>query len=236
LIAGCGASGCKYREGTQWTRERLEGKREPKLRTEKVDPERVKLLELFSTEENRLVEEASAFARGKASSPRAPVARQRIAAGVLVAGLFGAATWAVTRITHAAPLASSPFLVVSFKHPGTAAEKCRTPTAAELEKLPPHMRRPQICERRRSVVRLRVQVDGRQVLQKSYAPKGIWHDGNSIALERIPLPAGEHSVTVEIADTPEEIWNHKSERRIHAVERRTSVVLFDKMSGYQWYE
>lgn len=236
LIVGCGPGGCKYREGTEWARERLEGKREPKLRTSKVDPERVRILELFGTEQKRLVEEAREFARGNVGSRRTPLTRQRIAAGVLLAGLLGAATWGVTRIAYAAPLPGSPFLIVSFKHPGSAAEKCRTPSPAELEKLPPHMRRPQICERRRADVRLRVRVDGREILQKSYAPKGIWHDGNSIALERVPLPAGEHDVTVEIADTPGEIWNHRTERRVHAVERRTSVVLFDKMSGYQWYE
>ena len=95
----------------------------------------------------------------------------------------------------------------------------------------------QICERRRPNVRLRVHLDGQLVLDKSYEPRGIWHDGNSIAIERLTSSAGEHQVKIELGDTPDpNEWTHVTERRVSLLPRHLTVVSYDKLEGFSWYE
>jgi len=237
LIVASGRGSCMYREGNRWTVDRMSGARAPSLRDHKVDVQRVRVTELFRTERRKLLEEAKAFERDLPAATTSPKRPRRLSAGLVLAAAFSVLVWGATKIGYAAPRDSSPTLVVSFKHPGQAAENCREPSAAELEKLPRHMRAKKICERRRSNVRLRVHVDGQLVLEKSYEPRGIWHDGNSIAIERIAVPAGTHDVKVELGDTPEvSEMNHAASRPVTLRQRRNVVVLFDKMSGFQWFE
>jgi coenzyme F420-reducing hydrogenase delta subunit/NAD-dependent dihydropyrimidine dehydrogenase PreA subunit len=236
LIVGCGPGACTYREGTTWTRQRLEGGREPRLRTEKLRSKAVLLLELFRSEKPRLVKEAAVFLRGawRDRATASPLA-QTLLGAVLAAG-FGLAVWGATRVGYASPARSAAELVVSFKHPGKSAEQCRPPTEEELRKLPAHMRPKQICSRRRADVRMRVTVDGRALVRRSYPPRGVWHDGNSIALERLPLASGVHDVIVEIGDTPDTAFSYRMERRVTLRDRHTPVIAFDKLSGFAWHE
>lgn len=238
LIVASGPGSCMYREGNRWTTERMAGQREPAFRGEKVDRERVRVLELYRTQRQRLLSEAREFAAsrpGPGGEP--PGAVRRWVVGLGLAAIFGLVTWAGTAAAYRTPGDPSPRLVVSFKHPGKAGENCREPSQAELDKLPKHMRQKQICERRRASVRLKVEVDGRELSAGTYEPRGIWGDGNSIAIERFALPPGAHQVKIELGDTmnPAE-YNHSTSRQITLKERHNTVVLFDKMTGFVWYE
>ncbi|MFO0570524.1 MAG: hydrogenase iron-sulfur subunit [Polyangiaceae bacterium] len=238
LVVACGPGGCRYREGARWTKERLAGSREPSLRRTKVAPEKVLMLELYRTERAELRARAARFASSHEKPPASPPsAGKRWLAGGVLAALFGVVTWAGTVAAYRAPSDPRPKLVVSFKHPGQAGENCREPSAEELAKLPPHMRQKRICERHRASVRLRVSVDGSVRWTHTYEPRGIWGDGNSIAIERLPLEPGAHDVTVEIGDSakPDE-FNHVGSRRVTLARGRNAVVLFDKVDGFVWHE
>jgi coenzyme F420-reducing hydrogenase delta subunit/NAD-dependent dihydropyrimidine dehydrogenase PreA subunit len=237
LIVGCGPGSAMYREGTKWTELRMQAEREPMLRLNKVSADRVRVLELFRHERRRLIAEAERFRQNTAPLPRSRPTGRRVATGLALAAALSLVTWGVTRIGYAAPGLDQPELVVSFKHPGQSAEKCREPNAADEQKLPVHMRPKQVCERRRSDVRLRVHVDGQKVVERAYEPRGVWSDGNSIAIERIPVPPGEHDVRVEVGDSPElSEWAHKVEQRLRFEPGHRHVVLFDKLSGFRWYD
>ncbi|MBI3204039.1 MAG: hydrogenase iron-sulfur subunit [Myxococcales bacterium] len=238
LIVASGPGSCMYREGNRWTTERMAGAREPAFRGEKADRERVRVLELYRTQGGRLIGQARAFADSTPpGAAPAPSLARRLVVGVGLAAIFGLVTWAGTAAGYRTPGDPSPKLVVSFKHPGKAGENCREPSQAELDKLPKHMRQKQICERRRASVRLRVEVDGRELTAGAYEPRGVWGDGNSIAIERFTLSPGAHQVKVELGDTmnPAE-YNHSTTRELTLKERHNSVVLFDKMTGFVWYE
>jgi coenzyme F420-reducing hydrogenase delta subunit/quinol-cytochrome oxidoreductase complex cytochrome b subunit/Pyruvate/2-oxoacid:ferredoxin oxidoreductase delta subunit len=238
LVVASGPGSCTYREGNRWTVARMAGTREPSLRFEKVDRDRVRVLELYRTEQRRLVDEARRFAESAgAASPATPSRTRRVLAGLALGAVFGLVTWAGTAAAYRTPSDPSPKLVISFKHPGKAGENCREPTAAELEKLPRHMRQKQICERRRASVRLRVEVDGKEVARGAHEPRGIWGDGNSIAVERFKLSPGEHTVKVELGDSadPSEVA-YSTTRRITLRERHNAVLLFDRTTGFVWYE
>src|SRR5690606_2650348 len=99
---------------------------------------------------------------------------------------------------YAPPALDGAELVVSFKHPGQVSERSRQVTDAEKAAMLPHMRRDVVTERRRAAVRLRVRVDGQVALERAVAPEGLWGDGASVAVVRLPVAPGAHAVEVAI--------------------------------------
>lgn len=78
----------------------------------------------------------------------------------------------------------------------------RTLSAEELAKLPRHMQ-PQGADgsrtgRRRDTV-LRVEWDGRVLLEKTYRPGGLHRDGPTFVYEELPIPLGRHRLVATLA-------------------------------------
>jgi hypothetical protein len=139
----------------------------------------------------------------------------------------------VSDLGYASPRAEGSELIVTFKHPGEVSEHCHDLTAREKAKLPVHMRRDRVCDRARANVRMRVKVDDRVVVEKAYAPKGIWHDGNSIAVETNPVAPGEHEVEVEIGDSHRAgDWRFETEKKITFTRESRRVIAFDRLAGF----
>jgi len=224
LVVTCPPDKCSFREGAEWARQRIEGIREPALRTDKLEAGQVQLVALDRTRNADLMLAAARFRDGEAplrTSSRSP-AFNAVAATVLLvacAGLLGL----VSDFGYTPPGIEGSEFVVSLKHPGLASENCRDVTQEELASTPVHMRKERICERTRPPVRLRVAIDGATALETSVAPSGIWKDGNSVTVEseRSPSPmkpAGSSSSTAS-RDSPG-IEECPDERRISA-DRRT---------------
>jgi len=234
LLVGCGKSEPATREGTLWTRERIEGLRVPSLRKEKVEPQRIRLLELDRTRGSELRTEAEAFRSG-ATKPARSAGASRWLSAALIAGALSAITLLGSRVGYGGPPSNGAELVVSFKHPGRTGEHCRKLGEDEKAKLPPHMRRDEICERGRASVRLRVEVDGAVRLASTYRPEGMRGDGPSIGVETLSLSPGEHRVVVSLGDShdPAE-FSHHDERTVRVGAAGRIVVLFDRMSGFSW--
>ncbi|MCO5165930.1 MAG: hypothetical protein M9894_06135 [Planctomycetes bacterium] len=137
---------------------------------------------------------------------------------------------------YAPPALEQAELVVSFKHPGQVSEVSRPVTAAEREAMLPHMRRDTITERRRAAVRLRVSVDGEVALERAVPPAGLWGDGASVAIERLPLAPGTHRVEVAVGDGHDaQVWEHVSTDTVEVTRGQRRVVLFDRLSGFSWH-
>ncbi len=235
LVIGCGPGSELYREGVKWAQVRMAGQREPALNLAKVDPARVRVLELFRYDAAGLTREAEAFRRGAPRREGPGRGRRLLLAGALAAVVLAAVTWSVSRVGYASPARPSPELVVSFKHPGQVGEQCRELTPDEKRNTPPHMRPEKVCERRRVPVRMRVFVDGALVHAAAHEPRGLWGDGNSMTIARLPLAVGQHHVRVEIGDTLDaNDWNHVGEQRLDFEARTSRVVRFDKLEGFQW--
>lgn len=214
LVVGCGPGACTYREGSKWAHERMEGRRAP-------------MLEQPSTSNASVVERFR-------HQTRATTRRTSLLAGIAIAAVACLFVWAGSRVRYALPASDEPQLIASFKHPGLAAETCRDLTEEEKRKTPPHMRPPKICERKRVAVRMRVSIDDVVVIERAYAPSGIWSDGNSLALERLPVSAGPHRVRIELGDTPDAMWSHTDEHVLSFEPRTAHVVRFDKVEGFTW--
>ena len=99
---------------------------------------------------------------------------------------------------HLAP--DQALIKISFTRVGKPVGDCRRLTEAELAKLPPNMRTPEVCPRERSPVTIEVDVDGRRVLARSAPPSGLKKDGASAVYERVPVAAGERRIAVRLSD------------------------------------
>jgi ferredoxin/coenzyme F420-reducing hydrogenase delta subunit len=234
VIVSCAPGQCHYREGTDWLEQRLAGEREPKLRADKVDHSRIHVLGLDPTRKKELVRRAAAIRAGVPLPADAPPGR---AVSTLAAGVIWAVLCVVMGVgsdtSYAAPGIDGSELVVTFKHPGQIGEDCRILTEEEKAALPVHMRKDKICDRRRADVRMRVAIDGTPVLEQAYAPKGIWGDGNSVAVERIPIAPGIHEVSVSIGDghDPEE-WAFAHSASLEFEESARRVITFDRLTDF----
>jgi ferredoxin/coenzyme F420-reducing hydrogenase delta subunit len=238
-IASCGAGTCHYREGDRWLRERLAGSRALELEPEIARGDRVLLLDVAGLSQRSLVRALERFAaEGAAAARRQSSLGRRWLAGVASAGLavlVAAVLGLVSDLGYAAPRILGSELVVSLKHPGEVSEHCHTLSDEEKAALPAHMRRDKVCDRRRADVRLRVEIDGQRMVDRSYAPAGIWGDGNSIAVERIPVSPGEHRIEVAIGQTHDSNeWSFEGEQTLSFSEDARRVVTFDRLAGFGW--
>lgn len=121
-------------------------------------------------------------------------------------------------------------LKLSISHGG--ARNCRELTEAELAKLPPNMRRTEVCERRRSPVYLELDIDGETVFAELLPPSGIAGDGASRAYQRFPLPAGEHSIAIRLRDSAREAgFDYAAERAISLTPARNLAIDFKADAG-----
>ena len=105
-------------------------------------------------------------------------------------------------------------LRLSFTHPGKVVSACRQRSAEELAKLPPQMRSTEECQRARSPVQVRIEVDGRVMLERSFPPAGLAKDGASSGYWRTPIATGSHELRVQVRDDvrPEAPAYQRSER------------------------
>ncbi len=234
LIVSCGTGACLYREGTDWLSMRLAGERAPALRSDKVDRDRIHLLPLDRTRKRGLIREAAAIrGSGRSTSESVPGRALSGLAAALLAVVVAGGLGLVSDLGYAAPGVDDSELVVTFKHPGQTSENCRDLTEEEKARRPVHMRKDRICDRRRSSVRLWVTLDGATVLKSSYPPGGVWGDGNSVAVEHLPVSIGEHRIGVAVGDSadPNE-WSYTLERTLTFDGSARRVIAFDRLSGF----
>ncbi len=112
------------------------------------------------------------------------------------AGAFAAWPWAGTD-------PGAAVIRVAFKHVAAFEHEAAALSKEELEKLPRHMR-PQSPERSRTGRRvdtvLRVELDGRRVLERHYSPGGFRHDGPTFGYEEIPVAPGARRLEAVLSD------------------------------------
>jgi ferredoxin/coenzyme F420-reducing hydrogenase delta subunit len=234
LVVGCGEGDLTTREGLKWFRHRLTGEREPKLAPQAAASGRIRFVTLDRTARGEFLDVAREFQEqtGRRIEPRSSKPALRVAAALATAVALAGVIVLLSDVSYRTPHSTQPELVVSFNHRGELVEP-RKLTAKELAKRLPHMRAQVSVTRTRVPVRLRVHLDGRVVHEQAYQPKGLSKDGSSIALTRLPVTPGEHSVRVEIGDTADASqWPRQWSETLQFSEGRVRVVLFDGKNGF----
>ncbi len=149
-----------------------------------------------------------------------------IATTAVIAGVAALSAWP----SHRTIPEGTGVLKLSFSHGGERS--CRERTAAELAKLPPNMRRTEICDRRRPPVYVELDLDGETVLRALLPPSGIAGDGPSRVYQRFVLPAGEHDVAIRLRDTTRaEGFDYAAERRISLAAEQSFAIDFRPAAG-----
>lgn len=118
----------------------------------------------------------------------------RIVGGVLALLLTGAVV-GLSRMPYVVESSDAAGVRLSWRFRATM-EECRELSEEELAELPVHMRRPVVCERRVPPHRLRVEVDGRLLLDEVVRSAGAQQDRPLYVFREIPVEPGRRRVRV----------------------------------------
>ena len=123
-------------------------------------------------------------------------------------------------------------ITLTFSHGGKPEGGCRRRTAEEIAKLPPNMRRPFDCPRKRVPIFVQLQLDGSTVYEASIEPAGVQGDGPARVYKGIRVAAGPHKVTARLRDS-ERTEGFDYEREVDVVLKpgRHFVVQFKAEAG-----
>jgi hypothetical protein len=123
-------------------------------------------------------------------------------------------------------------IVLSFIHGGKPASECRDRTAEELAKLPPNMRRKQICPRERVALLVELEVDGKILFRESLPPQGFAKDFPSHVHRRFPVAPGAHRIEVRLRDSPrQDGFDYRGATEATLASRQSLVVDFRAAAG-----
>ena len=90
---------------------------------------------------------------------------------------------------------------LTFSHAGQRISPCHILTQAELDALPPNMRKPADCPRGRHPLMLELMSNGELLYRGEIRPSGLWEDGKANVYERIVIPAGRHEIRARMNDS-----------------------------------
>jgi len=122
-------------------------------------------------------------------------------------------------------------ITVTFSHAAERVGECRRLSQAELDKLPPNMRRPSECPRERYPVYVVLKSDDRVLYEDLQPPSGIWSDGKANVYSRVVVPAGKHELFVGMRDSGRESgFDFEVERTIRIAPGQNVVIRFDQES------
>lgn len=238
LLAGCSVDPA-CRMGADYTENRLQGKREPWLRTDHVDRSKVTYVRFDRTNPDGLIAAASAFKDGRPviTSHKTPSTLRRVLVGVVVA---------VVTLASTVFLSDSPFhvvqretaaFVVSLKHAGEIVTYSDSDAQVDDSNVLPHMRRERPVERIRVPVQLRITVDDSIRLVQSFEPGGLFNDGLSIGMSETEVTPGDHRVKVEFNDTSDGSgWTYVWERELAFEPLTRKVLVFDEDGRFVLHE
>lgn len=116
--------------------------------------------------------------------------------GVALAVAVTLAIAALSRLPYAAAEGQAALIRFSWRTPGAQVNECRRLSAEELERLPVHMRREEVCERRILPYRLQVRLDGRTVYDELVRASGAREDRPLFVFRELPVAPGEYRLEV----------------------------------------
>ncbi|MEZ5787957.1 MAG: hypothetical protein R3D62_16130 [Xanthobacteraceae bacterium] len=147
---------------------------------------------------------------------------------LLFAGVAALANWPVYRQIPE----GSALVVLTFVHGADRSAECRRLSPQEIAKLPPNMRRVQVCPRGRRPLAVELDLDGLTIYQASLPPTGIAGDGPSRVYQRFVVPAGPHDLAVRMRDTARtEGFDHARSERVALASEQMFVIDFRSETG-----
>jgi quinol-cytochrome oxidoreductase complex cytochrome b subunit/Fe-S-cluster-containing hydrogenase component 2 len=232
LIVGCGPENPIFRLGPTLVDQRLKDHKEAVFREPDKIP--VGLITFNRMSPGKFLKAAQEFRAAGSIKPRQIGALKRFLVNFFLIGTLSAGTVLFSNLPYPNPAPQTGFFVFSFKYPGSVMEISKASEEHNKNKLA-HMRTPVHMGRERNPVKVRIVLDGKIVLEKSYEPRGLFNDGNSIALERFPLASGQHLVEVFLSDSAVEDWKFHEKQSFEVQAGKIKALGFNKLEGFLWY-
>jgi ferredoxin len=212
-VVGCPPDDCAQREGNLWIEGRLNRTRLPRL---KRQYEGAPIYTAFlPPNEFRLALDPhppTPSPVGKAQPGKeSPRERLRplhfVRAGILLAVALAAQVF-FTEIPYRPYRADETLLQLGLRNNSQWRQNTRQLTGIELAELPPEEQKKYLEEQQaegRFPTRLRLEIDGRVALEKTYQAVGLHHEGSSFAFEKFFIPPGEHTLRLSVDDAGGEL-------------------------------
>jgi hypothetical protein len=120
---------------------------------------------------------------------------------------------------------------LAFKHASQRLHDCTTLSREELKKLPPNMRKPKSCPRERAIVQVVIHLDGKMIADEKFVPPGLHQDATVFAYSKLPLPAGDHLLTVDMRDSArKQGFDYSKKEHISITPGQALIIGFDSVS------
>jgi len=124
-----------------------------------------------------------------------------VGGAALALGATAALGW-LSQVPYDATSEADGLVRLAWRTRGTRVEECRRLTAAELERLPVHMRQVELCEGRILPHRLVVVLDGRTVVDEAVYPSGARADRPLYVYHEFPVKPGWHELDIAFTRDP----------------------------------
>ncbi len=108
----------------------------------------------------------------------------------------------MSQLPYAAEATRDGLIRLSWRARGERIQECRPLSEEEQAQLPPHMRRPEVCEGRVAPYLLSLELDGAVSLLDTVRAAGARHDRPLYVFHDIPVAPGTHEVRVRFARQP----------------------------------
>jgi hypothetical protein len=121
---------------------------------------------------------------------------------------------------------------LAFKHASQRVHPCVKRTRKELMKLPPNMRKANECPRERAIVHVVIKLDDKLISREEFVPPGLHQDATVFAYAKLPLPVGDHKLSVEMRDTARtEGYDYQRVDQVSITTGQALVVGFDELKN-----
>ncbi len=228
-LLSCDRYDCYFREGVEWTEERLLGKRRPKL--PKKLGNRVTLIEAPSTIDVRdtlkaLISELEKEDDGRSTKIIYRKGFNPILAPVILALPFLSFYPLTTHRMDFYPK-DKAIAVLTFKYRSSPVKKAE----GTLSKLK-HMQAIESVAVERSPVLVVMHINGKEFLRKTYNPRGMRRDSSIYVYEEFLLEPGKHKVTLKLKEVsnPQKEFVFMVEKNLRA--SSSLVVTFSEDRGF----
>jgi len=121
---------------------------------------------------------------------------------------------------------------LSFSHAAQRIGECRQLTQAEMNELPPNMRKPNSCPRERHSAYVEVRADDEVLFAETLLPSGLWQDGKINVYHRSTLRAGEYRLFVGMNDSGSDTgFDYERTANLRVGPGQNLVIGFDNLSN-----
>jgi hypothetical protein len=120
---------------------------------------------------------------------------------------------------------------VTFSHAAKRIGECHELTQAELNDLPPNMRKPKSCPRERHATYLELRADDVVILSTTLLPSGLWNDGKANIYSRTSVKAATYQLFVGMNDSGStELFDYELGVAVDIRPGQNLVVGFDSLN------